>query len=717
MSRELQDFLKSNIDHTWIYCPEDIKILCDDLKHYLDYKIVKKRKGAYIYNIPCAFDIETSSFYEGKEKRACMYMWSMSIAGLIIIGRTWLEFIDVLKTIQNEFNLEPGVRHMIFYIQNMPYEFQWFKNWLDWIEVFATDSRKPIHGLTSFGIEFKCSYILSAFSLAKMGEHLTRIPVRKTDGLQYVALRHSKSLLTWEEIRYSVNDVQVVVSFIFEEMEKNGNISKIPLTNTGYVRAFCRKACLQGFENNPKNRRFKRWDYQQYMSLLSLTKDEYDQALRCFQGGFTHANPFHANQLVWCFEAKDFISSYPAEITLSDEFAIGPGELIEPVTKEVFETSCKLYFCMFDVIFEEIDSIFLYDNYISSSRCFVLEGETIANGRVVKASKLGTTLCMIDMDVVKKVYKWKKMKIANLRRYKKGYLPTDFVKAVLSLYKDKTELKGIDSMVVEYMQKKGMCNATFGMSCMRVLRESIKFNNDTKLWETSEDDYEEQIKKYNESLTRFLFYPWAVTITASGRRNLWSAILELKEDYLYADTDSVKFLNPELHKKYFEAYNNYNMRRIEKASKFHGIPIEHFMPKTIDGEIKVIGNWDFDGSYMCGKFLGSKRNMVTKWDGKNVLTVSGLNKKIALPYMENKYGLALYDNFTDELYIPKGYTGKLVHTYIDEETQGEVTDYNGLKGYYHELSSVHLEEGDYSLSISDEFVNYMLEIQEEENPD
>ena len=714
---ELRDFMKFNIGHTIIYYPEQIKILCDDIKTNLDYKITKKRKGAYVYNIPCSFDIETSSFYEGKEKRACMYMWSMSIAGLVIIGRTWEEFINVLEVIKEEFKLVPNERHMIFYIQNMSYEFQWCKNWLDWLEVFSIDTRKPIQALTSLGIEFKCSYVLSAFSLAKMGEHLTMIPVQKTDGLQYIALRHSKSLLNWSEIRYSVNDVQVVVSFIYEEIVKNGTITKIPLTNTGYVRSFCRKACLQGFDNNPYKRRFKRWEYQEYMKILTLTKDEYDQAHRCFQGGFTHTNPFHANQEVWCFEAEDFISSYPAEIVLSDEFAIGEGELIEPVTKEEFERSCKYYFCMFDVIFEDLEPIFLYDNYISSSRCFVLEGSVVANGRVVRASRLATTICMIDMDIIKRCYKWKKMKVANLRRYMKGYLPTDFVKAVLSLYKDKTELKGIESMFVEYMQKKGMCNACFGMSCMAICRSEIKFNNETKTWESSDENAEEQIKKYNESSTRFMFYPWAITITASARRNLWSAIMELKEDYLYADTDSVKFLNPELHRKYFDGYNNWNMRRIEKSAKFHRIPVEYYMPKTIEGKIKPIGMWDFDGSYMCGKFLGSKRNLVTKWDGTNILTVSGLNKKVALPYMEKKFGRALYENFTDELYIPKGYTGKLVHTYIDDETQGEITDYQGVKGYYHELSSVHLEEGDYSLSIADEFVDYILDIQQEETPD
>ena len=38
--------------------------------------IVEKNSKLKYYNIPCSFDIETSSFYEGDEKRACMYLWA-----------------------------------------------------------------------------------------------------------------------------------------------------------------------------------------------------------------------------------------------------------------------------------------------------------------------------------------------------------------------------------------------------------------------------------------------------------------------------------------------------------------------------------------------------------------------------------------------------------------------------------------------------------------
>lgn len=706
----LQTFLAATINNTQIYAPEQTKLLCDDIINNLQIKKYKYRNGASVYNLPCSFDIETSSFYDGKEKRATMYMWQMSICGLIIIGRTWAEWLETLETLHHEFNTEPGKLHLLLYVQNLQYEFQWICKHLKWIEVFAIDSRKPVHALCDLGIEFKCSYVLSAFSLAKMGEHLTQIPVQKTDGLEYHELRHSESTLDWSAIRYGVNDVQVVVSFIYEEILKNGTIAKIPLTNTGYVRAFCRKACLQGFDNEPHKRCYARFRYLDWIHGLTLELEEYEQARRGFQGGFTHTNPFWAdNDNVWDFVGKDFTSAYPGIIVLSSEFAMSKCECIQVVNAEILKESCEYYFCMFDVIFEGLESTFLYDNYISYSRAWLSSDCTTANGRVVKAERIGITICTADWKIIKRTYKWKEMKVGHLRRYKKSYLPTDFVKAVLSLYADKTTLKGVKGKEIEYQQKKGMCNATFGMACQSVYKNNDIFDGEE--WKTELAEPMKELEKYNNSKNRFLFYIWALNITAECRKNLWSAILECGRDYIYSDTDSIKYMNPEKHQQYFDGYNNHIMRMIENSSKFHNIPIEQYMPKTIKGEIKIIGVWDDDGKYMRGKFLRAKCYMLQKWDGEISLTASGLNKKVTLPYLIDTYGNNVFENFTNKLYIPKGKTGKLVHTYIDYETQGELTDYEGKKAYYHELSSIHLEDGDYNLDI-DDFIEYLTDIKE-----
>ena len=50
----------------------------------------------------------------------------------------------------------------------------------------------------------------------------------------------------------------------------------------------------------------------------------------------------------------------------------------------------------------------------------------------------------------------------------------------------------------------------------------------------------------------------------------------------------------------------------------------------------------------------------------------------------------------------------MTHTYIDEEREGYLKDYKGNIQYYHELSSVHLENADYTLSLNDAYVKYLL---------
>ena len=67
-----------------------------------------------------------------------------------------------------------------------------------------------------------------------------------------------------------------------------------------------------------------------------------------------------------------------------------------------------------------------------------------------------------------------------------------------------------------------------------------------------------------------------------------------------------------------------------------------------------------------------------------------------------------FDIFTDDLTIPKEYTGKLTHTYIDDEKEGVVTDYTGREIQYKSLSGIHLEKADYNLSITNQYIDYIL---------
>lgn len=230
-----------------IYKPTDISVILQSISDQLC--IVSTNKKERYYNIPCSFDIETTSFFRTNgnepEKVSIMYVWAFGICDKVIMGRTWDELVTMLNTISELLNLSRDLR-LICYVHNLAFDFSFFHPWLEFTKVFAISSRKPVYALTTLGIEFRCSYLLSGKSLEKLGSDLRKYKVQKMVGdLDYNLVRHQKTALSKKEMGYISNDVRVVMAYIRETIEREGdNIANIPLTKTGYVRRYCRNSCF-----------------------------------------------------------------------------------------------------------------------------------------------------------------------------------------------------------------------------------------------------------------------------------------------------------------------------------------------------------------------------------------------------------------------------------------------------------------------------------------
>lgn len=698
------------------YTINDIDLILDTLT---DDDVIYDGRRNYYYNVPCAFDIETTSFYERDEKRACMYVWMFGIGGAVIVGRSWDEFSELLETISERLELSDHKRLLCF-VHNLEWEFQFIRHRFTWNKVFSIDTRKPLYALSSLGIEFRCSYLLSGYGLAKLSEKLKHYPIPKMVGdLDYSLSRFggdNATPLTEKEWGYCINDVRVVMSYEYDEIIRNGDVSKIPLTKTGYVRRYVRERCF-GEKFSAKYNH-----YRGVMSSLRITSaDEYYQLKRAFQGGFTHACSLYSDETLTEVSSDDFTSSYPAQI-VAKPYPMSSAELVEIKSKEQFEYNISKYCCIFDVEFVDLEPLILDENYISISRCYDVIKPVINNGRLVSCARCKTTITEQDWHIIKRFYKWSKFGIGKFRRYRRGYLPTDFVKSVLDLYKQKTELKGITGKEYELMWSKELLNACYGMMVTDIIRDLITYDNETE-WGSEPPNIETALNKYNKSYNRFTFYPWGVYVCAYARVALFTGILEFitggetdpdkfTHDYVYSDTDSIKGLNRQNHEAYINKYNESIRTQLCKAMDFHKLPYDMIEPKNIKGVPKCLGVWDFEGYYSYFKTLGAKRYMVNK-DGEWNITVSGLNKKVTVPYLVKKYGDKCIDYFTDDLVIPAEHTGKNTHTYIDEETSGVLVDYLGNIGTYHEYSSIHLEGAEYCLSIAQEYRTYLNKIKME----
>ena len=693
---------------TKIYGINDIDLLLDDFEE------VKSSKKITYLNVSASFDIEVSSFYKDGEKQACMYAFVFGINGKCIIGRTWDEFMYICNYISNRYMLDRTHR-LIVYVHNLAYEFQFIQHLFHWEQIFALEKREPVKCVTTIGIEFRCSYLLSGYSLAHVGKNLHRYKIQKMVGdLDYSLIRHSKTKLTDKELGYILHDGLVVMAYIQEKIEDEGNITFLPLTKTGYVRKYCRKQCLSS--NNPKKRVHTFIQYRMLMSSMQIQSVfEYQQLKRAFQGGFTHANAIYSTHVIENVGSYDECSAYPYAM-VSEQYPMGKGKIVEIHSTKEFLSYLKYYCCLFDITFIDLESTTSIDHPISFSKIRDTGHIITDNGRVVSGDKFTTTITEQDFLIYRKFYKWKQIRVKNMIIYKKGYLPTPFVKSILDLYIKKTELKGVEGKEVEYMNSKEQLNSCYGMCVTDICRDEIVYDeNGEENWSSSQADIETELNKYNASKNRFLFYPWGVWVTAYARKNLFGAIYEFGTDYCYSDTDSVKGINVDKHIGWINAYNKRVYRKLVIAMEHHHLDLNYIAPKTKDGRVKVLGQFECDGVYKRFKTYGAKRYMYEDTDNNIKLVVSGLNRQYAVPYLKEqarKQNKDIFDMFNEEMYIPREFTGKNIHTYLDETQSGIVTDYLGNEGTYFEYSSIHMEGCEYSMSLADDYIDYLKGIKD-----
>lgn len=268
-----------------------------------------KYKGVDYLNVACAFDTETSSFYIDNQKRACMYLFGIAINGKCYVGRTYDDMIYAFERITEYYNLDDK-RHILCYVHNLAYDMQFIRKWFKFTKVFAIDERKPVYAITTGGIEFRCSYILSGYNLETIGKNLTTYKVKKLVGdLDYSLIRTPKTKIQPSEMAYMINDCLVLNAYIQEFIDHLGRITKIQITKTAFTRKLCRDNC---FKTNGKQDLYKLQQYHKFMQKLTIkSPQEYAQMRRAFSGGFTHANALKVGKVYEDVASYDFTSSYP----------------------------------------------------------------------------------------------------------------------------------------------------------------------------------------------------------------------------------------------------------------------------------------------------------------------------------------------------------------------------------------------------------------------
>lgn len=701
-----------------------------------------------IMNEAISFDIESTSTYLGGKKIAFMYAWAFDIFGCTIIGRYWEEFVYVLQTISNFYSLNPSKR-IICYVHNLAYDLQFFRKWLTWVKMFATDTRKPLYAISDIGIEFRCSYRLSGYKLSKIGE---QIGIEKLPDYKYEEIRTPLTPLSKMEREYIIHDVKIVSAYIRKKISEESGIINIPLTKTGYVRRLYRHRCLNNIYTSPY--------YKAMIHNMTLTYDEYLTAKKAFAGGYTHTAWLHSGKLRKNVKSFDFNSSYPT-VLIAERYPMSKAKHIENVTKEELSERLESDECA--IVTLTLANVkcanFPHESYLSESRCEKCLPtkeckKQINNGRIFSAGFVVTTITNVDFQIMKAVYTFDIIGYCDFYVFESNYLPTSFIECLLELYKKKTELKGVKGKEDEYMNAKENLNSSYGMTVTDIVREIIEYDFNLNEWDDilriknheppkrlTEEQIEEQLTKENKKQGRFIFYLWGVFCTAYARRNLWIGILSCGSDYIYSDTDSIKLINAVNHMDFINNYNKWISERLETAMRYHRLDTKLLRPKNIFGEEKPLGLWDNDGDYTLFKAIRAKsyaykkrkpekikirksrqysvkvypdktpnwkRNHKIMYDVRTYhMTVAGVNGNLAMFYLIKKNPYKPLDLFTEKMHIPAEYSGKLTHTYIDDSFSAIVYDSYGVPCAVHEKSYVHLEPATYDMSEAVEYARFL----------
>lgn len=621
------------------------------------------RKVRYVSNI-CAFDIESTRLEDIEQ--SIMYIWQMQINEDTIIGRYWNEFMEFLLKIKERLN---GL-YMVIYVHNLSYEFQFLKGIYDFEEdeVFCTDSRKVLKCTMLDAFEFRCSYIHSNMSLERFIQSVGS-RTHKLDGSQfdYKKKRYPWTELSDYELQYCINDVQGLTEAIRTELEKDGDtLYTIPLTSTGYPRRECKKA-------------MKAFNHRQLAEMLPDARI-YELLREAFRGGNTHANRFYANEILENVKSMDRSSSYP-DVLVNYPFPMGPwfyeGEVTPERLKWLMDKRRRKAI-IFRIGLHDLKMKDPYDGcpYLSRSKCRWVRGGVFDNGRILSADYLETTLTDIDFRIVKAHYTWSGSSITDCAYCRSRMLPEPYRDVVKEFYSKKTHLKGIDDYY--YNKAKNKLNGLYGMGAQDPCKDSIVFQNGEYVRE--DKSIEELIIANNKKA--FLSYAWGVWCTAWARYCLQEAIDIAGGQFVYCDTDSVKYLGDidltELNERY------------RQQSEANGAYADD--PK---GKRHYMGVYEPEGSYDRFKTMGAKKYAYEE-EGKLHITIAGVNK------MKGAEELGTLDNMREGFTFHKaGGTESVYNDGIDE--------YINIDGHrLHITDNVVIRDSTYTLGITAEYAEILL---------
>lgn len=641
----------------------------------------------------CTFDIETTTILKDekinpiKEDFGFMYVWQFCVDGTVVMGRTWKEYKIFLERLER--NMKLGTRKCVIYVHNLPFEFQFFRNFFTIGKTFSRKKRDLVYCEVG-NFEYRCSYALSNMGLAKFLEKTKGVTFNKLDGskFNYKIKRYPDTELSEMELAYCVCDVLGLYEAIREHLVSD-TLCTIPITSTGYVRRDYKEVCLASK------------GYQHQMKKIALNSKTYTLCREASRGAISGSNHINTNETLEEVDSFDIKSSYPYQMATKlypqSKFLMYKAEYgTDKFDKLLKDWCCLIVWSCEHIKLKHWTGI----PYISKAKCRAIENAKCGNGKVYYADKIGMCCTEIDFRIISELYDFENVKIHEIWCAAKDMLPTPFRKHLLEMFQIKTDLEDGDPFL--YNKYKNKINASFGMMLTDILHPEIIYQpNSTDPWKEEElSDIDKALKYYYNNRNSFLSYQHGVWILAHARDSLNEGMQIVKHDLVQVDTDSVKNLGD-----YRDEFEKINKRIIANAENYD------IKPYAIKGNSKVyLGIWEHESkkgrdpklpTYDKFRTLGAKKYIV-EVDGKLETTVAGLSKKAGEWFMKNG-GIEKFQNGIEVPAGPSGRTCSIYNDWIDIK-------HFKIDGHFIEVgSNIAIKDVPYTLGMTSEWSLLVLD--------
>ena len=550
-------------------------------------------------------------------------------------GRKPSELIECLglliRTMQGD--------HTIIYVHNLAYDWVFIRKYLfdvygHPIKQLNTKSHYPIRIEFECGLILKDSLILSQKSLDKWASDMGVEHQKAVGKWDYDRIRSQHEDYTDDELEYIEHDTLAGVECIDALMTQlHHRIYAMPYTATGIVREEARKIGKQ---------------FRAHEEFEKITPDfnVYLLMEQCFHGGFTHANRYIIGEVKNGVKCYDFASSYPF-VMLTEKYPMHrfkpykrmcrPEDLIKNIDKYAFIT--KLIMIKPRLKDEHDPMPVLQYSKLTKSINAITD-----NGRVLCAGYVEIYVTEISLRMINSQYTYERALCIENYYAKKDYLPRWFTDYIFKLFRDKSELKGLDPL--NYLLSKAKLNSCFGMCVQKAIQDDIEELYEGNEYHTISNYNEENYEKYRQSRSRFLPFQWGTWVTEYAMQNV-HLLGAMCDEWYYTDTDSVFGAGWDEEK--LGAYNE--MCRKKLTDNGYG-SIE------VNGRTYTLGVAELDK--ICDEFktLGAKRYAYRSDDGELHITVAGVPKKGAVCLQND------LSRFQKGFLFDGVSTGKKQHKYI-----------------------------------------------------